>query len=196
MIVWLLFLAEKRKKVGIGKTSDFDTQRGSVEAFAKGYGLVGFDARSGYRRLTRVEFTSPVGKDKLFRGDKPGILRLTRIGIGVLQYLSTNPAWRGEILLELGADIPDVKEWFPVPIKPDAPIQMMTTSPRPKAEPYTIQVTATFTCDRCNNLVQHQYDLLWRTEEWMEVAVICGECGTMWQHWKGYPYQAPQPANP
>lgn len=194
MLVWLLYLAEHTHKVGIGKTSNYHTLAGSVEAYANRIGVSHFDCKRGYKGLVRVAFDSPLGKSPLFLADKPDLVRLTKPGIGVLSQLATRPQYASQIKSSIGARKETEIEWFPVNVKPDARVSLKTSSPRGVTEPYSIEVEAAFTCERCHGMVAHSYSMEWRTQEFDVITATCPGCSLVWQHFKGHPYSRPTPA--
>ncbi len=193
MTIWLLYLAEHPHKVGIGKTSDYHTLEGSVSAYAGKHDLDPFNPRKGYKELCRTQFHSPVGTQTFFLEDKPDLVRLTKMAIGILTRLATSNDLRMRTLEQLGVRPVVPERWFPVTVKPEAPVLMSTTTPHPGQEPFTMRVNASYLCERCGSRVAHSYEMEWRTDEWVTVRSRCPVCALEWEHMKGFPYGRPTP---
>lgn len=205
--VWILYLAGNRM-VGVGKTSDFHTLAGSVEARAKDLGFDDFDkgqVRDGYDNIsTKVVRDASGNSDTINNKDKPNIVRLSTLGKKLMAKVDNNDEIDFVIKEEIDADVDiPTKPWWPVgECSPDNAVYIRTDEDKEVlgVDESHIHVTASFDCLRCSDPVKHDYEV--KLEDgipvngWSRfVEVQCTNCGQVWEHLCGNPHQQPSPIN-
>jgi DNA-directed RNA polymerase subunit RPC12/RpoP len=193
-LAWLLVLSSPEgRSFGIGLTSNYHSFRGKVQAFLKNHHIIGIDIRNGYELLTRKTIHSPGGSESILIADKEDLMRFSSVGLSVSCHLKSKPELRDRYLVKLGGESERPVYWFPLEVKANAPIQMVTRSSRGLEEPYKIIVGAHFECSRCGTVIGHEYPMMWQDERCEDVKVVCPKCGMHWIHLKGEPYRRPYP---
>lgn len=203
--IWILHLAVN-SDVGIGKTSDYNTEEGSVRSYAKqelGLEDPGVPTlKDGYKAISRRQVIDADGnQDVINNKDKTGqILRLTTLGKNLMKVVNTNDDIRMKLKVSIDAEVDrPTKPWWPGEGPQETfPVQIRTFADKAvrEAPEVTIRTIASFDCDRCHATVEHEY--------WVELAegnIAVGEwsrftstncsCGLTYRHPVADPRQPP-----
>lgn len=202
--LWLLYLAGNTD-VGIGKTSDFHTQKSSVRSYAKDQNLndPGVPVvKEGYQNLcgkTVVDADENAGT--ILRQDKPEIVRLTPLGKSLLQTIDSDD--RIEICVKEAIGIESEQEdpWWPGKGPLDSsPVKLYTYADRSALDQSEaeIQAHATFPCPYCEEEIENDFQLTLQegiiVDGWgQKVDATCESCGNDFLHSAADPYTRPEP---
>lgn len=203
--LWILYLAGNTD-VGVGKTSDFHTQKSSVKSYATTHGIPEPDdpiIKEGYRNLSRKTVIDADGNRGCINNQhKPDILSLTSIGKGLMATVDNDQRIEYALKESIGIEIDeDPDPWWPGegPNKSMA-IYLRTFADRSvlDAEKAELDVIATFSCLRCGAEIEHEYTVTmtegYLAEGWSRIVTTdCENCGLAHEHCPVNPKRPPDP---
>jgi hypothetical protein len=205
--LWILYLAEC-SDVGIGKTSDFHTEKGSVRSYTKqnlGLEDPGVPTlKQGYKAISRKSVTDADGNQNVINNKHKTdwILSLTSLGKDLMKVINVNDNIRTKLKESIDAEIErPVKPWWPGEGPQETfPVYLRTFADKAvlEASEVTILAIASFECGRCKTTVKgtHWVKL---TEgnievgEWSRFTSTECSCGLTYRHPVADPRQSPSP---
>lgn len=205
--LWILYLAGNTD-VGVGKTSDYYTQKSSVKSYAKSHGLAEPSdptVREGYRNISRKTVVDAEGNaGPINNQHKPDILSLTSLGKGLMSKIHHDQRIELALQESIGIETDDDPDpWWPG----DGPNESMAIFLRTFAdrsvldeEEAEFEAIATFDCLRCDAEIEHRYEVTitngYIVEGWSRtVTVECSGCGLVHEHCPVDPQRPPDTCN-
>lgn len=164
--LWILHLAVN-SKAGIGRTSDYNSEEGSIRSYAKqelGLGDPGIPAvKEGYRAISRKEVADANGnRDVINNKKKTGqIIALTTLGKNLMKVVNSNDDIRVSLKESIGAEVDrPTKPWWPGEGPQESfPVYIRTFADKSVREvpEVFIRTVGSFDCDRCEETVEEEY---------------------------------------
>ncbi len=205
--LWILHLAVN-SKVGIGRTSDYNSEEGSVRSYAKqqlGLSDPGIPAvKEGYQAISRKEVTdSAENRDVINNKDKTAkIIRLTTLGKNLMKVVDSNDDIRVALADSIGAEVDrPTKPWWPGEGPQDSfPVQIRTFADKSVREASEVYILAegSFECDRCEKSVEEEYWVELKNgniavPEWSRFVSTQCSCGLEYEFSAADPGRSPSP---
>jgi hypothetical protein len=205
--LWILYLAVN-SKVGIGRTSDYNSEEGSVRSYAKqelGLEDPGIPPiKEGYRSISRREVIDDDGnRDVINNRDKTAkIIRLTTLGKNPMKVVNSNDDIRVSLKRSIGAEVDQpTKPWWPGEGPQESfPVLIRTFADKSVREAPSVSILtiASFDCDRCGETVEKNY---WvkldggniAVSEWSRSVDIRCACDLKYVFSPADPKQPPRP---
>lgn len=203
--LWILHLAGNTE-VGIGKTSDYHTQEGSVRSYAKDQGLEDpgvQKVRIGYQNLCRKSVTDAMGNSgSILRQDKPDIVRLTSLGKDLMRTINSDRRIENSVKQSIGVETDAPPEpWWPGNGPQDSfEVFLHTYADRSVLDEShaTIEAQAEFECTCCGETVESNFELTLEdgimVEAWgRKIQTQCENCMVEFQYSAANPHEKPDP---
>ncbi|WP_256288280.1 MULTISPECIES: hypothetical protein [Halobacteriales] len=204
--LWILYLAEE-SDVGIGKTSNFHSEKGSVRSYAKSEDLddPGISVvKDGFQNLCRKPVTDASGRTDVINNDDKNadLLRLSRLGMTLMKTVNSDDRVRTALKESIGIEtggLPD--PWWPG----DGPrenysVYLYTHADHSVREEEEVDINAyaRFECACCGEDVINEFQLTLENgeiiNEWgRKVTTQCEGCDTEFEHSVANPHQKPTP---
>lgn len=202
--LWILYLAGNTD-VGVGKTSDYHTQKSSVRSYAKGQGLSDPGVppvQEGYENISRKPVVDAEGnKDTINDQHKPTIVSLTSLGKGLMKTVDNDGRIRASVKESTGIEIDEPQDpWWPGqgPYE-SASVFLHTYADRSAMDEEECEITAKarFDCQCCGEEIENEFQLTLNegniVEGWGRfIEMDCESCETTWKYSAANPYYDPE----
>lgn len=203
-VLWILYLAGNTD-VGVGKTSDYHTQRNSVRTYAQNQGLddPGHPTvKSGFQNISRKTVVDADGnRGPINNEKKTHLISLTSLGKGLMKTVHNNDQIRTSVKKSIDIDVDEPQDpWWPGQGPRESnEVFLHTFADRSVLQETTaeIEAHAVFDCPCCGEVLENDFRLQLQngeiTEGWGRFPEVeCPNCNTEYRHSAANPHQSPE----